>query len=168
VVAGGSVSISRSVRRRISVALAVGAALACWLAPAAGADVVRTDKGAIRGIETATTNQYLGIPYAAPPVGDLRWRPPEHAARWHGVREATQFGNHCPQPESPFGSASSTEDCLYLNVYAPKRRRHGKRCPVMVWFHGGGMVVGESDDYDPTRLVEQGVVVVTLNFWDSP
>jgi para-nitrobenzyl esterase len=113
-------------------------------------------------------NEFLGIPYAAPPVGDLRWRPPQSAARWHGLRDATEFANHCPQFTTPFGLQSFDEDCLYLNVYTPAEHRgwhkgHGR--PVMVWFHGGAGFLGESDDYDPTKLVEnEDVVVVTINY----
>ncbi len=130
-----------------------------------------TEDGVVRGIATATTREFRGIPYAAAPVGDLRWQPPERHARWNGVLDATQFANHCPQTASPFGQASTTEDCLFLNVFTPNkhdddddRRGHALR-PVMVWIHGGALVVGESDDYDATRLVEQGdVIVVTINY----
>lgn len=122
-----------------------------------------TDKGLVRGNATPTLNEFLGIPYAAPPVGDLRWRPPQPVEKWRGVRDATQFANHCPQPPTPFGTLSLTEDCLYLNVYTPKKAPPGRR-PVMVWIHGGALFLGESDEYDPTRLVEQGVVVVTINY----
>lgn len=120
-----------------------------------------TDKGLVKGVATQTMTKFLGIPYAAPPVGALRWQPPQPAARWDGVRDATQFANHCPQGASPFGLASLTEDCLYLNVYAPK---FGLHHPVMVWIHGGALVVGQSDDYDPTEMVKEGVVVVTINY----
>ena len=149
--------------------------MAALLATGAAAKaVVHTDKGNVRGVETQTVNEYLGIPYAAPPVGDLRWRPPQAAAGWSGVRDATNFANHCPQEASPYGFPSDSEDCLYLNVFTPgKHKGHGrdgnhghwkKDLPVMVWLHGGGLVVGESDDYDPTRLVEQGAIVVTVNY----
>jgi len=126
-----------------------------------------TDKGLVWGNSTPTMKEYLGIPYAAPPVGELRWQPPQPAAAWWPfMRDATQFANHCPQPPSPFGSPSLTEDCLYLNVYTPKGLKpvwpHLR--PVMVWFHGGALFLGESDGYDPSRLVEQGVVVVTVNY----
>jgi para-nitrobenzyl esterase len=132
--------------------------------------VAATDKGPIVGLRTKTMNKFLGIPYAAPPVDGLRWEPPQPAARWHGLRDATEFANHCPQPASPFGLPSTTEDCLYLNVYTPadhRGRHHGDRhgYPVMVWIHGGALIVGESDDYDPTKLVEdEDVVVVTINY----
>ncbi|HEX2689384.1 MAG TPA: carboxylesterase family protein [Kofleriaceae bacterium] len=121
-----------------------------------------TADGLVRGVETATMRAFRGIPYAAAPVDELRWRPPVRHARWHDILDATQFANHCPQAASPFGRESATEDCLFLNVYAP---RHAVLRPVMVWIHGGALVTGESDDYDPTRLVEQGdVLVVTINY----
>ncbi len=127
-----------------------------------------TDTGPVVGVRTDTMNKFLGIPYAAPPVGDLRWRPPQSAARWHGLRDATEFANHCPQFTTPFGLQSFDEDCLYLNVYTPAKHRlwhWGRGHPVMVWFHGGAGFLGESDDYDPTRLVEnEDVVVVTINY----
>ncbi len=148
-------------------------ALLCATASAHG--VVRTDRGPVRGVETPASSKYLGIPYAAPPVGDLRWRPPQAPARWSRPLAATSFANHCAQTASPFGFQSSTEDCLYLNVFTPgkhdrararkhRRDRRSDDLPVMVWLHGGGLTVGESDDYDPTRLVRQGVIVVTVNY----
>ena len=125
--------------------------------------VVSTDNGPVKGAATQTVREFLGIPYAAPPVGDLRWQPPQPHARWKAPRDATKFAPHCTQNASPFGVASASEDCLYLNVYAPKDG--GGDRPVMVWIHGGALVVGESDDYNPQRMVEQGdVVVVTINY----
>jgi para-nitrobenzyl esterase len=122
--------------------------------------------GAVRGTATGTADEFLGIPYAAPPVGPLRWRPPQPAARWRGVRDATKFAPHCAQLATPFGSASSSEDCLYLNVFAPAGREHGDDDghPVMVWIHGGGLWFGESEDYDPAKLAADGTVVVTINY----
>jgi para-nitrobenzyl esterase len=125
--------------------------------------VVATADGAVGGKTTSGTDEFLGIPYAAPPVGPLRWRPPQPPARWAGVRDATQFAPHCPQPPSPFGVASTSEDCLYLNVFAPAGSS-GRRLPVMVWLHGGSLLVGESDDYNPAGLVRHGVIVVTVNY----
>jgi para-nitrobenzyl esterase len=154
--------------RRVVYALGAYAAIVCCLATtAATAGVVPTDKGPVRGVTTPALKEYLGIPYATPPVGDLRWRPPQPAARWTGPLDASHFANHCPQTASPFGTASSSEDCLYLNVFAPNKgpgKGHVKGLPVMFWIHGGGLTVGESDDYDPTRLVGQGVIVVTINY----
>jgi para-nitrobenzyl esterase len=124
--------------------------------------IVLTDRGFVRGVSTSNGDEFLGIPYAAPPVGDLRWRAPQPAARWHGVRDATKFGNHCPQNATPFGVASTTEDCLYLNVYTPPGG--GLLRPVMVYIHGGAFLTGESDDYGSRRLLDRGVVVVTINY----
>jgi para-nitrobenzyl esterase len=121
-----------------------------------------TEDGLVRGSETAAMRTFLGIPYAAAPVGDLRWRPPQRHSPWAAVRDATQLAPHCPQIAGPFGRASETEDCLFLNVYTP--RDLGLH-PVMVWIHGGALISGESDDYDASRLVEQGdVTVVTINY----
>ncbi|HEY2316052.1 MAG TPA: carboxylesterase family protein [Streptosporangiaceae bacterium] len=125
--------------------------------------VVSLSDGQIRGKQAGSTDDYLGIPYAAPPVGPLRWRAPQPPAHWHGIRSAIRFAPHCSQPAGVFGRASTSEDCLYLNVFAPAgHRRSG--LPVMVWIHGGGFVGGESDDYDPSRLVADGVIVVTVNY----
>jgi len=127
----------------------------------ANSKVVITDNGPVKGIVVHGIHEFLGIPYAAPPVGDLRWTPPEAPAPWVSTLDATKFANHCPQVASFFGIASLTEDCLYLNVFTA--RTDGRR-PVMVWIHGGSLLVGESDSYDPTQLVEDGVVVVTINY----
>jgi para-nitrobenzyl esterase len=125
--------------------------------------VVSTAGGAVRGKAVAATDQFLGIPYAAPPVGALRWQPPRPAASWHGVRAATSFAPHCPQPSSSFGVASSSEDCLYLNVFTPAGAR-ARHLPVMVWVHGGSLRTGAGDEYNPTGLVGHGVIVVTINY----
>jgi para-nitrobenzyl esterase len=129
-----------------------------------GGPVVGTANGPVRGLANGTVNEFLGIPYAAPPVGALRWQPPQPAASWSGVRDATQFAPHCPQPPTPFGQASMSEDCLFLNVFTPSHQRAGSHFPVMVWIHGGALVTGESNDYIPTKLVEDGVTVVTINY----
>src|SRR4051812_22260965 len=83
------------------------------------APAVTTAEGAVRGKTVGGVDEFLGIPYAAPPVGPLRWRPPQPAAHWNGERDATTFPTPCPQPATPFGSASSSEDGLYLNVFVP-------------------------------------------------
>ena len=86
-----------------------------------------TEQGPVRGVATDATLAFRGIPYAAPPVGDLRWRPPQAVARHRGVLDATRFANHCPQIAGPFGQASTTEDCLFLNVYTPNPQHdHGR------------------------------------------
>jgi para-nitrobenzyl esterase len=154
-----------------SLAIWLAAALAVvfgGLASTASAKgVVPTDRGPVRGFETSAVKEWLGIPYAAAPVGDLRWRPPQPHARWRGSLDATHFANHCPQQGSSVGGASANEDCLYLNVYTPNLgngKGHAKHLPVMFWIHGGALSSGESDDYDPTRLVQRGRVVVTINY----
>ncbi|HET7865209.1 MAG TPA: carboxylesterase family protein [Burkholderiaceae bacterium] len=141
-----------------------GAALLAGLA-ACGSDddgtVVSTSTGIVEGVENANSYSFLGIPYAAPPVGALRWRAPAAATAWTDVRPAKAFGPHCAQVTTPFGTASTSEDCLYLNVYTPKG---SGPFPVMVWIHGGAFYLGQSDAYDPARLVAQGNVVVTINY----
>jgi para-nitrobenzyl esterase len=132
-------------------------------AAAGPGEVVRTTAGLVQGKTTPAVNEYLGIPYAAPPAGALRWRPPQPAVPWRGVRQAVRYAPHCPQPPSAFGVASTSEDCLYLNVFTPPGAAGGD-LPVMVWVHGGTLLVGESDDYDPAPLVRDGIIVVTINY----
>jgi len=128
--------------------------------------VVMTEQGQVVGTVTPTLRKFLGIPYAAAPVGDLRWVPAQPHAPWDMPLDATQFRNHCPQVASVFGVASLSEDCLFLNIFTPNEEENGRHgSPVMVWIHGGALTVGESDDYIPTKLVQQGhVVVVTINY----
>ncbi|HEX2745934.1 MAG TPA: carboxylesterase family protein [Streptosporangiaceae bacterium] len=132
--------------------------------PAPVGPVAGTANGTVRGTSSGPVNEFLGIPYAAPPVGALRWQSPQPAANWSGVRDATEFAPHCRQPASPFGQASMSEDCLFLNVFTPSHPEAGAHYPVMVWIHGGALVTGESNDYSPTKLVEDGVIVVTINY----
>lgn len=127
----------------------------------ASSPVVNTTAGPVRGSATATMQSWKGIPYAAPPVGPLRFAAPNAPASFTAVRDATAFGPHCAQSVSPFGTTSNSEDCLYLNVYAPTTA--GPH-PVMFWMHGGALVVGEGDEYDASRFVAQGIVVVTINY----
>jgi para-nitrobenzyl esterase len=123
-----------------------------------------TDRGTLIGKQIGPVKQFLGIPYAAPPVGTKRWQPPAQENPYF-LRDATRFAKHCAQPASPFGVASTSEDCLYLNVFAPASLTTLLRpAPVMVWFHPGAFLYGESDDYNPTELVKRGVVVVTVNY----
>jgi para-nitrobenzyl esterase len=145
-------------------ALLVLAGLMSGVTPAAATagNVVRTGSGLVRGTTNDGLRVHQGIPYAAPPVGDLRWHAPVAPEPWHGVRDATRPGNRCPQAALPGRPASDTEDCLYLNVTAKKNAR---KSPVLVWVHGGGLVSGAGTDYDPARLAERGdLVVVTVNY----
>jgi para-nitrobenzyl esterase len=143
--------------------LAFGFLLALSLG-AQAAPVVTKD-GPVEGVSKAGVTQFLGIRYAAPPVGALRWMPPRAPAKWTGVRQTTKFGPTCAQVTTlgPFaGPANSHEDCLYLNVFTPDA---AKTLPVLVWIHGGGYIDGESNDYDATRLAAKGkLVVVTINY----
>jgi para-nitrobenzyl esterase len=147
-----------------AAALAAGTALAA-AAPAAAAPgpIALTRDGLVQGTRANGISEFLGIPYAAPPVGVLRWHAPEPAAPWRGIRPATAFGAHCPQAPSSFGIASTTENCLFLNVFTKPGLSLAGR-PVMVWIHGGALVTGESNDFDPTALVNDGVTVVTINY----
>ncbi|WP_419994538.1 carboxylesterase/lipase family protein [Streptomyces boninensis] len=129
-------------------------------------DVVRTTKGAVRGEVTGLGRQFLGIPYAADPVGDRRWQPPRPHARWSGVRDATGFGHRCVQGSSwdpGYEQPTHTEDCLGLNVYTPRGEQRHR--PVLVWFHGGGLTGGAGSDVVPdTFAAASGAVVVTVNY----
>lgn len=133
---------------------------------AAGDPIIRTESGRLQGVVGAQMIEYLGIPYAAPPVGMLRWMPPQPFGQWNGIVQATQFGSECPQV-NPAGSAVGNEDCLFLNIYTPLGKNHLKPHDraVMVWIHGGGLNKGAASDFDPTPLVEGGdIVVVTINY----
>jgi para-nitrobenzyl esterase len=149
--------------RRVLFVMTVLAGLVIATVPAAADPlVVRTDAGSVRGFASGPVMRFDGIPYAKPPVGDLRWTSPRRPEPWSGVRDATAPGPRCAQAEGPATEASYDEDCLYLNVTAP---RAAKRKPVLVWIHGGGLVNGDGAYYDATRLAAQGdVVVVTINY----
>jgi para-nitrobenzyl esterase len=121
--------------------------------------------GRITGKDLGDELAWLGIPYAAPPVGDLRWKPPQPPARWTDVRATEQYGYSCMQPQLPAAAVlpPQSEDCLTLNVWAPKR---AQKAAVMFWIHGGAFVEGSGAAavYAGTELARQGVVVVTINY----
>jgi len=166
----------RRVRRAALSAVSAVGVTAAVLASAGGAvaspasggadPVVRIDSGLIRGGSAAGVNSFLGLPYAAPPTGKLRWRPPQPASSWSGVRDATQFGASCPQPASPFAPPGPfSENCLYLNVYTPSLHGSGEAGrPVLLWIHGGGLTQDAGRNYDGTKLAADGIVVVTINY----
>ena len=136
---------------------------------AASAPQVKTKSGVVEGKEDGAVRAFLGIPYAVPPVGDLRWKPPVTAAKWTGVRKATDFGPHCLQGnvfgDMTFRDPAGSEDCLSLNVWVPAKPPSAK-LPVMVWIYGGGFVAGSTSEtrQDGTNLAQQGVVVVSMNY----
>lgn len=132
---------------------------------AAQGNTVDTPLGTITGVASTNGSQFLGIPYAQPPVGELRWSSPLPIKELPDNFVADQFGPSCPQAPSPFGEASISEDCLYLNVYRPQGEfPSDQKIPVMVWIHGGAFTYGGSKLYDPTPLTDNGVIVVTINY----
>ncbi len=128
---------------------------------------VTTQAGPVLGVSQGETTVYRGIPYAAPPVGSLRWMPPQPMKAWTEVRKADTFGNDCMQTPFPGDAAPTTgtpaEDCLTLNVWTPAR---AERLPVLVWIHGGGFVNGAGSPkvYDGTAFARDGIVFVSLNY----
>jgi para-nitrobenzyl esterase len=156
--------------------IAVGAALASGTPPRAqgthaapSAPVVHAKVGAVRGEAVGGLRIYKGIPYALPPVGLLRWRPPAPMPSWRGVRQTTTFGPTCFQPGNDPASIYAwkdlpmSENCLSLNVWAPAKASHA---PVLLWIHGGALLTGSSADalYDGTALANRGLVVVSINY----
>jgi len=136
---------------------------------ALSASVVQIDSGRISGTTQSGVSSYKGIPYAAPPVGNLRWRPPQPVAAWTGTRSTDKVGPLCKQKinteDNGVGPPPDSEDCLNLDVYAPAKGRRAK-LPVMFWIHGGGYVNGSgtANLYNGTELARQGVVVVSINY----
>ncbi|WP_406491394.1 carboxylesterase family protein [Streptomyces sp. NBC_01604] len=128
--------------------------------------LVQTTNGKVKGAHRTGYDEWLGIPYAADASGAGRWKPPQPAARWSGVRDATSFSDRCAQNsgwDPGYEKTITSEDCLALNVYVPDRAR--ANAPVLVWIHGGGFTGGAGQDTDPRRFVEQtGAVVVTVNY----
>jgi para-nitrobenzyl esterase len=130
--------------------------------------IVETDRGPIQGFSEDGIHKFFGVPYAAPPVGELRWRPPQPAPTWTQVRQTTEFGPICPQTAGAVFQTRARrqdEDCLYLNVWTSTVDVRAKR-PVMVWIHGGGFTQGSASvpRYDGTALARRGVVVISFNY----
>jgi para-nitrobenzyl esterase len=135
------------------------------------ANPVTTTSGLVEGVTSSDSNvrMFKGIPFAAPPVGDLRWKPPQPASSWTGVKQASAFGPRCMQgrifEDMIFRDSGPSEDCLYLNVWTPARGNSAK-LPVMVWIYGGGFAAGSASEprQDGERLAQKGVVVVSFNY----
>lgn len=130
---------------------------------------VTVTSGTVKGKQDGPVRAFLGIPYAAPPIGDRRWKAPVAPAKWTGVRKATEFGARCVQApvfeDMQFRDSGNSEDCLFLNVWTAARSAD-THLPVMVWIHGGGFAAGASSEprQDGAVLAQQGVVVVSMNY----
>lgn len=150
--------IMRSVVLGLTICLAMACVSSCH-----AQDIVSIETGRIQGSTAGGVTSFKGIPFAAPPVGKLRWRPPQPAPKWSGVRQTTAFGHDCMQLPSQF-SNSPAEDCLYANVWVPEHR--GKNLPVLVWIYGGAWVVGGSSlpSFDGTQFARKGVILVSFNY----
>jgi len=136
---------------------------------AASAPQAKTHAGTVEGKTDGKVLTFLGIPYAQPPVGDLRWKEPQPFAKWSGIRKATDFGAHCMQGkvygDMKFRDPGGSEDCLTLNVWVPVHHAEAK-LPVMVWIYGGGFVAGTTSEQrqDGSVLAQKGVIVVSMNY----
>lgn len=130
--------------------------------------VVQSQQGAIEGVLKDGYFQYKGIPYAQPPINNLRWQPPVEATNRKDVLKADHFGNTCATKLTlgGFGPTSDSEDCLYLNVYTPAgiNKKDSAKLPVMVWIPGGGLGSGSGNEYNPVELIADNVIVVTMNY----
>jgi para-nitrobenzyl esterase len=143
------------------------AAVAGAAAPDSSAPAVKTRAGAVRGIARGAVREFIGVPYAAPPVGNLRWEPPQPHASWTGALDASQARSVCPQQGFRKRGIVGAEDCLYLNIYTPNPAR--ARLPVMVWIHGGTFIAGAGSWYRAGNLAARGKpVVVTINYRLGP
>jgi len=152
--------------RTTFTAAAAAIALSGFALAANASDTVKVADGTLHGATAGTVTSFKNIPFAAPPVGDLRWRPPQPAKPWTGVRDATQLGPQCMQMRQVTADVNQSEDCLQLNVWTPANFKPGAKIPVMVFIHGGSFTGGSGTNalYDGTHFAERGVVLVTVNY----
>lgn len=136
----------------------------------AKATPVRIQSGELVGLQQSDVRVFRGIPYAAAPVGELRWRSPKPFGTWTGIREATQFGAQALQGETFGPRSAQSDDCLFLNVWTPNNADANSKLPVLVWFHGGAFIQGSGAQprYDGTELARRGAVVITINYRLGP
>lgn len=152
----------------IIVSGAIGLPVPATAAPEG--DIVQTIAGKVQGAVFDDVDVFKGIPFAAPPVGDLRWRAPKPVQGWIGVRQATEYGPDCMQ--LPFATdlapprTQPSEDCLTINIWRPAQAREGAKLPVVVWIHGGGFVIGGSSPavYEGDAFARRGVIFVSFNY----
>jgi carboxylesterase type B len=130
--------------------------------------MVATDRGLVRGKDAQGVEQFLGVPYAAPPAGALRWQPPQPMPRWPGIRPATAYGGRCAQSASTNGPEVDSENCLYLNIFTPVYHNEGA-LPVLFMIYGGGLENGAGDQYDGALIARtDDIVVVSFNYRLGP
>jgi len=127
-------------------------------------EYIWSQHGFVRGQTDGQTDRFLGIPYAAPPIGELRWKAPTGPPPWTDTRDATKAGNECLQVRTGSDAISGSEDCLYLNIFRPATTASGALLPVLLYIHGGSNQDGAGSDYDPSAMTAQGVIVVTINY----
>ena len=164
-----SLNASATAAARRGAARVAIAAVAMLAAAPAMAQTVKVEGGTLRGAKAGDLEIYKGIPYAAPPTGDRRWRAPAPVVKWPGIRDAAAFGADCVHTradwEADRNGAPMSEDCLFLNVWAPATRIKAG-APVMLWIHGGSFTGGSGSQalYDGAALAARGLVVVTINY----
>jgi len=154
------------------IALLLAINLSVFSQTAPSPTIVKVEGGLIEGTIEDEITIYRGIPFAAPPVGDLRWCPPKPVKKWDGVLKADKFRPACPQANIPmlgYINYGMSEDCLYLNIWKPSTSKN-KKLPVIVWIHGGGFLLGSSSQSVTTgeQLAKKGIILVSISYRLGP